>query len=83
MRIDPAVLAATRSDSGAEPNVAVLLRSTFVIVALFLFCDGASSPSVPSSYPEVFPSLARGRFRGRPLGLPVGGLLDARELGRD
>lgn len=54
-RSDPEVLAATRNESEAVPNDDLLLQFVFETVALFL-AIGISSPSVPSSYPEVLPS---------------------------
>lgn len=85
LRRDPDVLAATRSDSGSVPKALGLALSTWVTLALFL--GGPSSPSVPSSYPDVFPS--KGNLRGRPTGRPVlcllgpAGLLESLLEGRD
>jgi hypothetical protein len=78
-RSEPAVLAATLSESVAGPNEDLLFQSVFVILALFLDI-GPSSPSVPSSYPDVFPPVVAG-FIERPL--PRGRLTEALEDGRD
>lgn len=83
-RMDPDVPAATRRDSWPPATKgfgAAFL--TWVVLALFL-AGGPSSPSVPSSYPEVLPSFCF--FRGRPRGRPVGCLfleflLEGREDG--
>ena len=53
-RNDPEVLAATLKESEAVPNDDLLFQFVFETVALF-FAIGKSSPSVPSSYPDVFP----------------------------
>ena len=75
------MLAATRSESGAEPKGAILVYS--VCTTLALFRCGPSSPSVASSAADVLP-VSAGFFRGLPLGLPVGcRLRDALEEGRD
>ena len=77
-RNDPAVLAVTLSESEAGPNDDLLFQSVLVIFARFLGA-GPSSPSVPSSYPEVFPPTAAVLgWRGF-LGL----LMDALDDGRD
>src|SRR5882762_5616922 len=77
-RKDPAVLAATRSESGSPANGVLKFLSAFVTFALFLGA-GPSSPSVPSSYPEVFPPVAAVALGLRALGL----LTEALEEGRD
>lgn len=78
--MEPEVLAATRRDSGPAPNGFGVAFSTLVVLALFL--AGPSSPSVPSSYPDVLPST--GFFRGLPRGRPVGCfLLELLLEGRD
>jgi hypothetical protein len=74
------VLAATRRESGTEPNGAMTLYSVLITLALF-FC-GPSSPSVASSAADVLP-VSKGFFLGRPLGLPVGFLLLDLEDGRE
>jgi hypothetical protein len=78
-RREPAVLAATRSESVEGPNEDLLFQSALVIFALFLGAT-PSSPSVPSSYPDVFP-LAAAVFCWRPFGLDL--LTEALEDGRD
>lgn len=78
-RREPAVLAATLSESVAGPKEDLLFQSVLVIFALFLE-TGPSSPSVPSSYPEVFPPVVTG-FVERPL--PLGLLTEALEEGRE
>jgi hypothetical protein len=77
-RNDPAVLAATRSESGSPAKGELMFLSAFVTFALLLGA-GPSSPSVPSSYPEVFPPAAVAAFGLRALGL----LTEALEEGRD
>jgi len=79
MRNDPAVLAATRSDSGAVANDVLTFLSAFVTLARFLGA-GPSSPSVPSSYPDVFPPAAAEAFGFRALGLLTEALDEGREL---
>jgi len=78
IRKDSAVLATTRSDDGADANAVLILLSAFVILARFRGA-GPSSPSVPSSYPEVFPPFCAAAFGLRALGL----LTEALEEGRD
>ncbi len=82
LRSEPDVLAATRRESDAEPNGAMILESALVSFALF-FC-GPSSASVASSAADVLPASV-GFLRGRPRGRPVGGLERclARDVGRD
>jgi len=77
-RKDPAVLAATRSESGSPANGVLIFLSPFVTLALFLGA-GPSSPSVPSSYPDVFPPAAAVALGFRALGL----FTEALEEGRD
>jgi hypothetical protein len=69
LRNEPDVLAVTRSESGPVPNALFKVLSTTIVFALFF--AGPSSPSVPSSYPDVLPST--GFFLGLPRGRPVGG----------
>ena len=79
MRNDPAVLATTRSESGVASSEVLLFQSALVVLALFLG-GGPSSPSVPSSYPEVFPPKAAAVLGFRPA---LGLLTEVLEDGRD
>lgn len=78
-RNEPAVLAATRSDSDPVPKELFWLHSVAFVVFARFFGAGPSSPSVPSSYPDVFPPAA-----GVVAALDfLGRLVAARDAGRD
>lgn len=77
-RSEPEVPAAIRSDSGVIPKVVLLFQSVLVTFARFLLA-GPSSPSVPSSYPDVLPPTAAA-FGFLALGLFTDTLEDGREV---